>query len=162
MNRHHRGSRALAVLAFVIGACLAAGTVTAGARTAHAGTANDQKGRELVEKFLTIIKEQDAPGLRRILSPAFQLQRADGSTADRAAYLRSPSKLESYEIDDLHATRAGTVLVVRFDLVADSVIDGTPYSNAPAPRLAAFVKGAHGWQLVAYANFNVPAAEPPQ
>ena len=52
------------------------------------------------------------------------------------------------------------MIVARYDLVADVTIDGVKQSTNPAPRLAVFVKAKDGWQIVAYANFNVPAAEP--
>jgi hypothetical protein len=43
-----------------------------------------------------------------------------------------------------------------------STINGQQQSNDPAPRLSVFEKGSKGWQIVAHANFNVPAEAPTQ
>jgi hypothetical protein len=52
-------------------------------------------------------------------------------------------------------TRAGKVIVTRYEVAAVVTINGGPQSRAPAPRLSVFNKGKHGWQMVAHANFNV-------
>ena len=65
--------------------------------------------------------------------------------------------VEAYQIDNLRATRAGNVIVARYDLVVDSTINGQKQSTTPAPRLSVFVKGPKGWQIAAHANFNPPA-----
>jgi ketosteroid isomerase-like protein len=154
-----RPTRALAAL-FIATATLVL-AVPAGAGAPAGPTSSiEAKGRDLSNRFLELLEAKDAAGLRRFLSPAFQLQRADGSYANKVEYLRAPAIVESHEIDNLRVTRDGDVMVVRFDLVVDATIDGQPQSTEPAPRLATFRKGAHGWQLVSYANFNVPAAEP--
>jgi ketosteroid isomerase-like protein len=139
-----------------------AATASPRAAPQHAATPNASKGRQLVTKFLDLLKDQDLAGLRKFLSPAFQLQRADGSFANRAEYLKAPAVVKSHEIRNLRVTRAGDVIVTRYDLVIQSTVNGQPQSNEPAPRLSVFTKGKHGWQIVAHANFNVPAAEPQQ
>ena len=101
-------------------------------------------------------------GLGRFLSPAFHLQGADGGFLDKQDFLANPSKVASFELSNVKATRAGPVIVVRYDVAAVVTIDGVQQSRDPAPRLSIFAKGTKGWQLVAHANFNVPEDEPPQ
>jgi hypothetical protein len=130
---------------------------------AHRASGSDAaKGRELVERFFDLLQDQDLAGLRRFLSPAFQLQRANGTFANKAEYLEEPAVVESYELRDLRVTRDGKVIVARYDVVADVTIDGQPQSTEPAPRLSVFTKGGRRWQILAHANFNVPAEEPAQ
>ena len=158
MNRRQRALVALGLLA----ASLASTGAVAAAATPTSSTATETRARNLADRFLKLLEAKDLNGLQRFLSPAFQLQRADGTYANKAEYLRKPAIVESHEIDNVRATRVDGIIVTRFDLVVDATIDGKPQSTAPAPRLAIFRKGPDGWQLVAYANFNTPAAEPPQ
>ena len=118
------------------------------------------QAHRLLERFFGLLSPPDVPALRNFLSSAFVVQRANGTSATKAEYLANPSVLESFDLKNLEATRTGPVIVARYDLVADVTIDGAKQSTAPAPRLAVFVKGEQGWQIVAYANFNVPEAEP--
>jgi hypothetical protein len=148
------------MLAGAIAALTLALTPAAGAVVHSDASADTQKGTELAEKFFTIIKDQDLDALQKFLSPAFQIQRADGSYLTKDEYLENPAKVESFELSEFQVTRAGKTLIVRYDSVADVTIDGVQQSADPAPRLSVFVKGKKGWQIVAHANFNVPAEEP--
>ena len=151
---HHLRRAVLLVAAVALLA--GAPAVSALAAAPHDASANTQKGTELVEKFFNLIKDQDIKGLGKFLSPAFQIQRADGSFLDRDEYLENPAKVESFEITNLQATKTGNVYVVRYDVIADVMIDGVQQSMDPAPRLSVFVKEKKGWRIVAHANFNVP------
>jgi hypothetical protein len=130
--------------------------------TAAAATGAEARGTALVERFFDDLQEGDARGLNRLLSPAFQLQGADGGHLDKQQFLDDPPAVDSFELSNVEATRVGKVIVVRYDVEAVVTIDGVPQSRAPAPRLSVFVQGRNGWQLVAHANFNVPADEPQQ
>ena len=116
------------------------------------------KGTELVERFFDLLVDEDVAGLEKFLSPAFQLQGADGGFLTKADFLADPPDVESYELDGLQVTRTGGVIVVRYDVTAVVTIDGTAQSRDPAPRLSVFTKGKKRWQLVAHANFNTPEA----
>jgi hypothetical protein len=120
-----------------------------------------EKAEDLTAKFLDLLAE-DTPTakLDAFLSPAFILLRADGTHADKAAYLENPSIVESYDITDVEARRTGRVIVARYTLVVDSTIDGQRQSGDPAPRLSVFVKGDAGWQLAAHSNFNSLVTDP--
>jgi hypothetical protein len=158
ISSRRRVTRALTV-ALALSAVVTLGAASsATADVGHAPSGSTQtQGEKLADQFLRVVKDKDAAGLRAFLSPAFQLQRADGTFANKAEYLKAPAVVESYEIDNLRATRAGNVIVARYDLIIDSTIDGQPQSTSPAPRLSTFVKGPKGWQIVAHANFNTPA-----
>jgi hypothetical protein len=148
--------------AFVIAVTLAAATVPVAAAAAGSPStpAAAERAEALVTKFFDLLEEPDVPGLRTFLSPAFVLQRANGTWSDKAAYLEDPAIVESYAIQNLEARRTGPVIVTRYDVVVDSTIDGQQQATDPAPRLSVFVKGDRGWQLAAHSNFNTLVPEP--
>jgi hypothetical protein len=110
--------------------------------------------RRLVVRFFGLVERQDVAGLRRLLSPAFQVERADGSGSEKAAYLKNLPTIEKYRIRHVHATEAGRVLVARYRATVAGVVNGHPYTPGPAPRLSAFDWTGSRWQLNAHANFN--------
>ena len=142
---------------------LAVAVVTVvGAPPVVAGAAPTERATSLVERFFDTLVEEDGSALKRFLSPAFQLQGADGGFLTKADFLASPPVIESYELDNVKATRAGSVIVVRYDVTAVVTIDGVPQSREPAPRLSVFTKGKNGWQMIAHANFNTSEDDPQQ
>ena len=143
------------LLVFLAGVPLMSAVAALGA-TPRDADVDTQKGTELVEKFFTLLEKQDEKGLGRFVSPAFQIQRADGSSLDRDQYLANPATVEDFEITNVNATKTGNVYVVRYDAVGTITIDGVPQKTSPAPRLSVFVKTKKSWQIVAHANFNTP------
>lgn len=97
---------------------------------------------------------KDAAGLQRFLSPAFEVQRADGSAAGKSAYLAALPTVTAFTITSLAATQAGAVIVVRYLATATGIVNGKPYTPGPAPRLSVFAWTGVRWQLAAHANFN--------
>jgi hypothetical protein len=136
---------------------LLASVPAVGASAATGAGADTTKGTALVARFFDLLKARDATGLEKFLSPAFQLQGADGGFLDRDQFLANPSQVQSYDLSNVRVTRTGNVLVTRYDVAAVVTINGVPQARAPAPRLSVFAKGKHGWQMVAHANFNVAA-----
>ena len=110
--------------------------------------------RPLVDRFFTLVQHKDVPGLRRFLSPAFQLQRADGSASAAEQYVKELPTVDTFRITKLVATQAGSVLVVRYVATATGKVNGKPYTPGPAPRLSVFTWNGSAWQLAAHANFN--------
>jgi len=153
----------VAVTAVMMSALLGVvATPLAGADVSPATQATTEKGERLVNKFFGLFGEPtDTSGLEKFLSSAFILQRANGTSADKATYLEDPASVEAFEISDLQATRTGGVLVARYTVVVDSTVDGQHQATDPAPRLSVFVKGKQGWQIVAHSNFNTLLSEQP-
>jgi hypothetical protein len=111
-------------------------------------------GRRLVVHFFVLLQRQDHAGLERFLSPSFQVQRADGSSSEKTAYLAKLSIIERFYLSNLAATQAGPVLIVRYLARVTGLVNGKPYTPGPAPRLSVFVWNGARWQLAAHANFN--------
>jgi len=147
--------------AIVITTALACAVLAAGPAAAKAApTAKDADatGRVLVTKFMTILQSGDRAALAKFLDPAFQLQRADGTGANRAQYLANPAKVGQFVLGDtVTGVQHGDVLTVRWTLRADVNVSGTQYSANEAPRLSVFRWTGNAWRMISHANFNVPA-----
>jgi hypothetical protein len=120
-------------------------------------------GRELATKFLTILQSGDRTALDAFLDPAFQLQRADGSGADKAQYLENPAKVKSFTLGkELSAALDGDALTVRWSVIGNVTINGKEIGKGEAPRLSTFLWHDGSWHLLSHANFAMPASsEPP-
>jgi hypothetical protein len=109
---------------------------------------------QLVNRFFVLLAHKDRAALQRFLSPGFQVQRADGSGAEKKDYLANLATINRFQITQLRATRAGGTLVVRYLAQIEGSVNGKPYTPGPAPRLSVFVWNGKRWQLAAHANFN--------
>jgi len=119
-------------------------------------------GRELATEFLTILQKGDLAALDAFLDDSFQLQRADGSGQDKAAYLRAPARITAFELgQDVVASQQGGVLSVRWRLVVDGIINGTEVERGEAPRLSTFVWRGDRWRMSSHANFLLPTKTAP-
>ena len=112
------------------------------------------KATQLVDRFFVLLAHKDRAGLQSFLSPGFQVQRADGSGAEKRDYLANLATINKFQITQLRATRAGATLVVRYLAQIEGSVNGKPYTPGPAPRLSVFVWNGKRWQLAAHANFN--------
>ena len=107
-----------------------------------------------VNKLFQLLHDKDSAGLEAFLSPAFTLQRADGSSADKADFIQRPADVVEFTISGLTATQTGNVMVARYMADVVGTTNGRPYSPGPAPRMSVFLWDGTDWQLVAHANFN--------
>lgn len=135
--------------------CASAGaSATSGAATA---TRRAQLGSRLVNRFFLELKHHDVAGLRHLLSPAFQIQRANGTRLTKAEYLHNLPDVIDYKLRDFHTTSTQRVIVVTYQARTDELTSGKKVESPYAPRLSAFTHSARGWQLAAHGNFNPPA-----
>lgn len=107
--------------------------------------------------FFAALQDGDLVALDQLLSPAFQLVRADGSTADKMEYMANPARMDSFELTDFVVSRDGDVIVARFNGSTQEVIDGQTYGGTAAPRFAVMVKEGDTWRIVGQVNFNLAA-----
>lgn len=112
--------------------------------------------KRLASEFLQLLQDENTAGLKAFLSPAFLLQRHDGTWLTKAQYLEKPATVESYTVTDVHGTRTGNVRVIRYTVQTQQTIDGQQFSADPVPRLSTYVKVKRTWRIVAHANFNAP------
>ena len=108
----------------------------------------------LVTRFFDLVEHNNVKGLQRFLSPAFLLERADGSGGTKAEYLANLPTITRFSISDLAATQTGSVLIARYQATIEGVVNGKLATPGPAPRLSVFSRSGKTWRLVAHANFN--------
>jgi uncharacterized protein DUF4440 len=150
--------RALVLVAVAALTLVVLTTASASAASAPRLKDPDATGVKLATKFLTLLQTKDAKGLAAFLDPSFQLQRADGTGATKSEYLASPSAVASFAIGpEVTAVQAGDLLTLRWQLEANTQINGTQYRTTEAPRLSVFRWDGRQWRMVSHANFNVPA-----
>jgi len=96
--------------------------------------------------------------LAPMLAPEFQIMRANGAGFDRNGYLnKGVGKITGrpdFSHEDIIATQHGDIMVVRYFLRIDEVIEGQPVKKR-APRLTVFRKVDGRWNVVAHANFGL-------
>jgi|GEM_PF-2597490 len=115
-------------------------------------------GRELITKWLTALKDRDLESIEEQLAPNFQIRRANGSTANKEEYLKSPAVVTSFELSEkLVGLQHGQTLSLNWAIKVEETIGGITYSNSEAPRMTSFEWNTDKWQIVTYANFNAPA-----
>jgi hypothetical protein len=114
-------------------------------------------GSDLVNEYATLIQTKNAKALDDFVSDAFIIQRADGSSSEKEAYLQDFPDVGSFTISDVSALQAGDVLVVRWSISVEEVVNGTRLSSEPAPRLSTFAWEDGRWRLTSHANFAAPA-----
>lgn len=115
-------------------------------------------GLALMTAFSSLLVAKDKPAIANLLSRAFQIQRTDGSHANRAQYLAKLPDLRDFAFTDVTQQRANGFVTVRMQTTATLFINGALYSAAPAPQLVAFAWLNDRWMLIAQGNFNLPAA----
>lgn len=95
--------------------------------------------------------------LAPMLAPEFQIMRNNGVGYDRAGYLgRGVGTIKAepdFHHDEITATVSGDMMVVRYFLRINEVIQGNPIRKR-APRLTVFRKIDGGWKVVAHSNFG--------
>ncbi len=112
-------------------------------------------GRELVTRFIEILKNKDRAALEGFLADAFQIQRADGSAANRDEYLNAEISISSFELGpNVTAAQSGGTLTVRWSIKLVETIEGQPTGTGVAPRLSTFIWADGAWKLLSHANFN--------
>lgn len=164
---------ALTLAALAIAGCSSDDTTEAAATTAEPGVTRmapptadglaaplqdpDATARELAQRFLNILGDPNpAPLLKKFLSPAFQLQRSNGTFANKAEYVDQPASVARFTIldDAFRAYQDGPALTVRFRVSIEEEINGGQVRETEADRLGAFLRTADGWQLLAWSHFS--------
>lgn len=114
------------------------------------------EAEQVQNTFFQAIVDGDTATLDEVLSPAFLLVRADGSSATKEQYLANPAIITSFELSDFAVTEASDVMVARFSGTTAETIDGVEYSAQPAPRFAVMVNDGGTWRIIGQVNFNTP------
>ncbi len=94
------------------------------------------------------------------LAPEYQIMRLNGVGYDRDGYINRGvgqiSGAPDFSHEDIVETHAGDIMVVRYTLRIDEVIEGKKIAKR-APRLTVFRKIDGAWKVVAHSNFGAGA-----
>ena len=137
-----------------IALCVAGTLVVTVPPSAALGSSSGALGRRLVTRFFTDTRNHNFADLRKFLSPAFQVQRADGTRQTKAQYFANFPQVISFKLRNFRVTSTGNSIVVSYQANAFEIINNKKFRSGFEPRLSVFVKGSAGWQLVAHSNFN--------
>ena len=161
MSRFERGwfARSRRCLAVVVGslAVVSAFVIAGWGASASFSSASDApttQGKVLVQRFFTLLHNQDTKGLNALLAPSFQVVRANGGVQGKASYLAAPPKVAVFAISKLKGTQASGVLVVSYQVAVAETVAGIKQPTVWAPRLSVFQQQSGAWRLVAHANFG--------
>jgi hypothetical protein len=143
----------VAAAALLVGPSVAA-SPSSGARPAPKLASPTATVKALSNRFFALIVKKDIPALTRFLSPAFQVQRADGSGSGKKEWLAKLADIDEFTLTDFHGTQAGGTLVARYLASVKGTVNGRPYTPGPAPRLATYTWNGTRWQISSNANFN--------
>ena len=92
MRRHHLVVASCAIMLLIGVLALApAGATPQAQKTDPVAT-----GKALVTRYFTLIRKKDTAGLDKMLSPAFQLERADGTGLGKTEYLQKLPTVTSF------------------------------------------------------------------
>ena len=110
-----------------------------------------------LDGWFGVVASGDPALIAGYLAPEYQIQRADGAGYDRETYLSSnlPLIADIPAIEGLALTANGDLVVARYVLVVDEIIDGAQV-NPVAPRLTVLRRDGDDWLIVAHANFSNP------
>jgi hypothetical protein len=123
-----------------------------------AGGLSDNDPETLVEGWLTELYSGDTARLEAILADHFQVSLGSGHGFKKDEALKvAPVVNSPAEVSNLVATRTDTIIVARYDVQVEQVIEGELQSRM-APRLTVFERHDDGWYITAHASFAVPVA----
>lgn len=129
---------------------LAAGMILA-AGTALADEQLDSQAEAAMVAFTEAVASGNVAG---ILAPEYQIMRSNGIGYDRSEYIDEVKgiDIEAYHYDDIVATSADDIMVVRSILTINETFDGKEVERR-APRLTVFRLVDGAWKVVSHANF---------
>lgn len=143
-----------------LAAPLLAATIGLSAALGTAPTASAAESlKEIAHQALIAYTKATLAGraaLAPMLTPEFQIMRSNGVGYGRDDYLASLHRIKGkpdFSQENIVATRHGDIMVVRYFLRIDEVIDGKQIRKR-APRLTVFRYVDGRWKVVSHANFG--------
>lgn len=106
-----------------------------------------------METWAAALQSGDVDIVASILSPEFQVVRANGDMHTKAEYLSEGQATIKSELimTEVHAVEYDGVRVVSYMLTVEEEVDGVPVAKT-APRLTVFRELDDRWYIVSHAN----------
>jgi hypothetical protein len=123
------------------------------ANAAEAKQFSQKEALEALDPWADALVTGDPVKVEKVLAPEFQILRSDGRGHDKASYLKSlPKQRMRSQYSDIEATGAGDVMVARYRIETDQIIEGKEVKGI-SPRLSVFRRVKGRWLISAHANF---------
>jgi hypothetical protein len=114
---------------------------------------SEQQAHEALDPWIEALVGGDPAVVETVLAPEYQILRSDGTGHDKASYLKAlPKHMVRPKFSDVIATGDGNVMVVRYRIETDQIVDGKTVTGI-SPRLSVFRKDSGRWLISAHANF---------
>ena len=128
---------------------LAAGMASA----ARAEQVSEEEALKALDPWADALLTGDPAVVEKVLAPEYQILRSNGVGHDKASYLKAlPKQKIRSRFSDIVATGTGDVMVLRYRIETDQVIDGKEVKGI-SPRLSVFRREGDRWLICAHANF---------
>jgi hypothetical protein len=128
---------------------LAAGLTSA----VQAEPVSEDEALNALDPWADALLTGDPAKVEKVLAPEYQILRSDGSGHDKTSYLKSlPKQKIRSKFSDIVATGTGNVMVLRYRIETDQVIEGKEVKGI-SPRLSVFRRDGDRWLICAHANF---------
>jgi hypothetical protein len=114
----------------------------------------DLTATQLLNRFFSSLATGDRARLGALLSPAWMIQRANGTSATRSQYLAAMPNVLQYRITDVVARYARPTLVVRSKSSTQEPSGDGIVISPLAPRLSTFTWSGGRWRMTSHGNFN--------
>lgn len=139
---------------FSIAALAAVSALAVGAGNAAASVeVSEEEALKALDPWADALFSGDPAKIEKVLAPEYQILRSDGTGHDKASYLTSlPKQKVRSKFSDIVARGAGDVLVLRYRIETDQIIEGKTV-EANSPRLSVFRRVDGQWLISAHANF---------
>lgn len=120
---------------------------------ATAKEAGEDEALKALDPWADAIFSGDPKQMAAILGDEYQIVRSDGTGYDKADYLQNlPKQSRRSTFKDIHATQAGAIMVIRYQVDSDQIINGKSTAGL-SPRLSVFRAEGSSWLMISHANF---------
>lgn len=115
---------------------------------------SQEEALKALSPWIDAVVSGDPAVVEKVLAPEFQVLRSDGTGHEKTSYLKAiPQQRVRPKISDIVATRSNEVMVVRYRLETDQIVQGKDVKGI-SPRLSVFRRTAGRWLISAHANFS--------
>jgi hypothetical protein len=153
MTRRRQFSKAVTRRDFSILALGITAFAATAASAAQAKQISQKSALEALDPWADALVTGDPAKVEKVLAPEFQILRSDGGGHDKTSYLKTlPEQRMRSQFSDIIATSSGDVMVVRYRIETDQIIEGKEVKGI-SPRLSVFRRVTGRWLISAHANF---------
>ena len=157
---HRKGSlmshiRALAAVSGLLGLTVLAATPAIGATAAPKKLSNPTKTcAQLTARFQKYLSAGMDAQLAQFVSPAFVIERNDGTTGSWPSYLAEHPTFTGWNIAVVSAQFSSPAITCVAITSTTQLVDGVSVVSVPTNNMSTYVWQRGAWRITSYARFN--------